>query len=76
MKLQKGVVIIRRIRINPLRPNDVKIRRPMSPLKIKIPTKNLGRRLCAEGFNSDVNGLMEAKQTVKFKSTDLRYTNR
>jgi hypothetical protein len=30
---------------------------PMSPLKIKIPSKNLGRQRCMEGFNSGVNML-------------------
>jgi hypothetical protein len=30
----------------------------VSPLKIKIPSKNLGRQRCAEGFNSGVEGLM------------------
>jgi hypothetical protein len=29
----------------------------VSPLKIKIPVKNLGRQLCEEGFNFGVEGL-------------------
>jgi hypothetical protein len=29
----------------------------VSPLKIKIPTKNLVKQCCAEGFNSGVKGL-------------------
>jgi hypothetical protein len=29
----------------------------VSPLKIKIPSKNLGRQLCAKEFNSGVKGL-------------------
>jgi hypothetical protein len=30
----------------------------VSPLKIKIPVKNLGRQRYAEGFDSGVKGLM------------------
>jgi hypothetical protein len=39
---------------NPLTPNDLQRRRAVSPLKIKIPSKNLGSLLCAERFNSGV----------------------
>jgi hypothetical protein len=35
---------------NPFTPNDLKRRRALSPLKIKIPNKNLGRQRYAEGF--------------------------
>jgi hypothetical protein len=42
---------------NPLMPNDLQRCRAVSPLKIKIPSENLGRQRCAEGFNSGVTGL-------------------
>jgi hypothetical protein len=43
--------------VNPLTTKDLKRRRAMSPLKIKILSKNLGRQRFAEGFNSGVNPL-------------------
>jgi hypothetical protein len=38
----------------------------VNPLKIKIPSKNLGRQRCADGFNSDVKGLMVWDYCVDF----------
>jgi hypothetical protein len=43
--------------INPFTPNDLQRRRAVSPLKIKIPSQNLSRQRCAEGFNSGVKWL-------------------
>jgi hypothetical protein len=42
---------------NPLTPNDLERRRAVSPLKIKIPSKNLGMQRCPDGFNSGVKVL-------------------
>jgi hypothetical protein len=40
--------------MKPLTPNDLQRRRAVSHLKIKIPSKTLGRQRCAEEFNSGV----------------------
>jgi phage gp16-like protein len=40
-----------RYTFNLLTPNNLKGRRAVSRLKIKISSKNLGRQPCAEGFN-------------------------
>jgi hypothetical protein len=40
-----------------LTPKDLQRRRAVSPLKIKIPSKNLGRQRFPEGFNSGVKEL-------------------
>ena len=36
---------------NPLIPKELRRRRTVRPLKIKILSKNFGRQRCAEGFN-------------------------
>src|SRR5215469_16668328 len=36
---------------NPLIPNELRRRRAVRPLKIKIPSKKLGRQRCTDGFN-------------------------
>jgi hypothetical protein len=38
----------------------------MSPLKIKIPIKNLGRQRCAEESDSGVKGLVLGSQILTF----------
>jgi hypothetical protein len=50
--------------INPLTPNDLQKRRAVSSLKINIPSKYLGRQLCAEGFHSGLKRLTYIK-TIK-----------
>jgi hypothetical protein len=40
----------------------------VSLLKIKIPSRNLGRQRCAEGFNSGVNGLFRAPCNIHFNN--------
>jgi hypothetical protein len=46
------------ITINPLTPDDLQRRRGVSPLKIKIRSKKLGRQRCAVGFNFGIKGLI------------------
>jgi hypothetical protein len=40
----------------------------MSPLKIKIPIKKIGRKRWAEGFNSGVKGLTRPKIVYVIKN--------
>jgi hypothetical protein len=44
--------------LNALKPNDLQRRRAVSYLKIKIPSKNLGRQRCTEIFNFGVKELI------------------
>jgi hypothetical protein len=39
----------------------------VSPLKIKIPSKNIGRQRCAEDFNSGVKGRIHKDNASQIK---------
>jgi hypothetical protein len=57
--------------LNPLTPNDLKRRRAVSPLKIEIPSKNLGRQRCSELFNSGVKVLTFVVRLFKLSSFEI-----
>jgi hypothetical protein len=53
--LLKAIISLNRF--NPLAPNNLQTGLAVSNLKIKIPSKNIGRQLYTERFNSGVKGL-------------------
>jgi hypothetical protein len=52
-------------------PNDLQRRRAVTPSKIKIPVKNLGRQRCAEVFNSGVKVLTVWARIASYDTLQL-----
>src|SRR5215510_11511647 len=70
-KLPLGLSVLHLVQpqpFNPLIPNELRRRRAVRPLKINIPSKNLGRQRYAMGFNFVAERLKEFQRLKKKRS--------
>jgi len=56
---------------NPLILNELRRRHTVRHLKIKIPSKNLGRQRCADGFNFVAKRLMSSANISHLITNDV-----
>ena len=56
---------------NPSILNEIRSRHAVKPLKIKIPSKNLGRQRCADGFNFVAKRLMSSANISHLITNDV-----
>jgi hypothetical protein len=70
-------VIISLYNINPLTPNELKRRRAVSPLKIKIRSKKISAGSVARRFNSRIEGLnvnQDGEAIRKAQTVEIQFT--